>query len=128
MPARHRRGPQNRNGAESAEAERVARKVLELTDQPEVELIAYNLLGVSFYDRTPVDGSAALLEQNMIQAEAAFREAHRLDQGKTESSTLELGVGAGMAGSSRGEGPFQRSVNPPPSDGAAGLSRWRPLR
>ena len=70
----------NRTG-QHMEAERVAREILGLTDHPQVEVLAYNLLGVSFYDRTPVDGKAVELERNMAQAEAAFREAHRLDQG-----------------------------------------------
>ena len=79
----------NRTG-QHMEAERVAREILAVTDHPQAEALAYNLLGVSFYDRTPVDGSDAELARNMTEAEAAFREAHRLDQGKTESIRWNL--------------------------------------
>lgn len=67
-----------------AEAEKSARRVIESTADPSAQIMAYNLLGVSFYNRTPLDGSPKELEANMTQAEAAFRRAYQLEGGRSE--------------------------------------------
>jgi TonB family protein len=65
-------------------AEKAARRVLELSDEPEVQVVAYSLLGVSFYDRTPLDGPVVEFKSNQTRAEAAFRRAYELDKRRDE--------------------------------------------
>jgi TonB family protein len=71
-------------------AEKAARRTLELSAAPEVQIVANTLLGVSFYERTPLGGLGPELESNMTQAEAAFRRAYELDRRGDETLRWNL--------------------------------------
>lgn len=73
-----------------AAAEKAARRTLELSTEPAAQQVAYSLLGVSFYDRTPPGGTGPELESNMTQAEAAFRRAYELDLRGDETTRWNL--------------------------------------
>jgi TonB family protein len=73
-----------------SDAEKAAHKALALSTHPEQQRLAWSVLGTSYYNRTPMDASPGLLESNMTKAEEAFRRAHELDGGATESIRWNL--------------------------------------